>query len=128
MEVSKAINLGDSYAWSFLPFFEKRLSKCALNLFFYFRPADYKAAPHQILIAWDQMPWPLVIRARSARDTQKEIDVLLATHRIPRPFWKNWPLLVSKENPEKIVALVGIRALEEFQFNSEGRCVCLWNV
>ena len=76
-------------------------------------------------MAWDKLPWPLALRARQSSDSEAEIDRILAKQKVPRPFWKHWPLVVSAQQPETVVAVAGVGALSRFVAKDVGRCVCM---
>ena len=119
------VPLGASTAWSFLGSAPKKMIRFDHNLFFYFRPLDQPAKASELRLAWDQLPWPLMIRGRIEEDPKRELDDVLSRNKIPRPFWKNWPLLVSLEDPSKIVAVIGVEVLKKYKLEGVGRCVSM---
>lgn len=125
VEIGRRISVGSSTAWSFLASAPRRLSRLQLSVHLYFRPVDQVVHANQVKLAWDEMPWPLSIRKRCQDDSKRELDEILSRNKIPRPFWKNWPLLVSSEDPSKIIALVGLEPLKKYHLNGVGRCVSM---
>jgi len=127
VDFGKKIELGASTAWSFIPSAPERFKKVELSVFFTFRapkPGQHRAlSGKDVSLSWDRLPWPLLIRARNSNDKAPELDRILALAKIPRPFWAEWPLMVSRENPDKIIGLVGVGAFEEYQLKGVGRCV-----
>jgi len=125
VEISRRVNLGTSCAWGFLGSQLKALSNYQLSVFFLFRPPQHQASENCQLMNWDRLPWPLVLRARQSDDPRRELDEILSRKKIPRPFWRDWPLLVSRDDPSKIVAMVALSPLKEYHLTGVGRCVSM---
>ncbi len=123
VELGKRMSLGISTAWSFLPGAPEKFIALQLSTFFLFRPPETSWLEQKHILAWDQIPWPLMIRHRGTSDAHNRLDKILAQNRIPRPFWKSWPLLVSAQDPARIIALLGLEVFEEFRLKKLGRCV-----
>ena len=132
VELGKKIELGASTAWSFMPQAPERFKRIPLGIYLMFRPPELKSNPGTILFAWDKLPWPLQIRARKTTDAGAPLDRILAKAKIPRPFWAEWPVLVGRgksnaatqdSEADRVVGLVGLGALPEYQLNGVGRCV-----
>ena len=124
VELGKRIALGSSTAWSFVEGAPEKFRPLELGVYFLFRPPQMIQG-RRMLFSWERLPWPLAIRKREDADDHGQLDRLLMGAKIPRPFWKNWPLVVSQENPPKIVALLGVVILPEFALQRVGRCVSM---
>jgi tRNA(Ile)-lysidine synthase len=125
VELGKNIVLGQSTAWSFLPLAKEKFRSLELSIGFLFKPPHAESIKNPMCMSWNKIPWPLAIRRRSPEDAGAEFDKILARTRIPRPFWKNWPLVVSQQDPLKVVGLVGLEILPEFRLTELGRCVSM---
>lgn len=127
IEMGRRFLLGSSLAWSFLPASPKALKLFELSVNLAFRAPEAASTLHQtgkaIPLAWEKLPSTLALRAKKKSDPAW-VDSLLSKAKIPRPFHKNWPLLVSYENPETIIAVTGLDAHEDFKLSDLGRCVC----
>jgi len=125
LELGKRIDLGRSTAWSFISDSPERFRAMDYSLFLVFRPPEAAAQKNGMKLSWNALPWPLVLRSRIQTDPSRELDRILAKHRIPRPFWKEWPLIVSRQDPKIIVAVLGIHVFDAFRLKNSGRCVCI---
>ncbi len=122
IEIGKRFDLGTSMAWSFLPGSPEAFRPWGLSVFLVFRQPGSESAKAQRL-AWDRLPWPLVVR--TPRRGEAEVERLLKLLKIPAPYHKAWPLLCSAENPDKVVALVGLQVLPAYRADASGRSVSL---
>jgi tRNA(Ile)-lysidine synthetase-like protein len=125
VELGKTLPLGVSTAWSFLKASTEKFRSLELAVSFNFRPPSEESLKNKLSLAWDKIPWPLMIRAREESDLGAEFDKILAQNKIPRPFWKNWPLIVSAQNPKQVIGFVGVEILPEFRLTNLGRCVSM---
>jgi tRNA(Ile)-lysidine synthetase-like protein len=127
VELGKRISFGSSTAWSFLKGSAGGFHQGQFSVFLLFRPPTKVVTDEKNTsqMSWDRLPWPLLVRGRREEDSSKELDESLARHRVPKPFWKAWPLLVSREDPSKIVALLGVEVLKEYRLTKVGRCVSM---
>ncbi|MBS1982804.1 MAG: tRNA lysidine(34) synthetase TilS [Bdellovibrionales bacterium] len=121
LELGRRVSLGSSMAWSFLPSAPARLKHYELGCMLVFRDPRTAILGKGLVLDWNRSPWPLTLRAKRAGE--EKIDKILRLAGIPKPYWKHWPLLVSAENPERIVAVAGLEVLEEFRLVGAGRPV-----
>lgn len=125
VELSKRMSFGISTAWSFIPGAPEKFVPTEMAGFFLFRPPEGNWIGKPTIFSWDALPWPLKIRHRKKTDAHTALDKILARYRIPRPFWKSWPLVVSAQNDETIVALLGLEVLDAYRLKKLGRCVSM---
>lgn len=127
LAMGRRLVLGTSLAWSFLPASPKALRPFELSVNLAFRAPETVAtlAPQgkSIPLAWEKLPKRLGLRAKKKSDPDW-VEAALVRARVPKPYHRSWPLLVSLENPETIVAVTGLEAHENFRLNDLGRCVC----
>jgi tRNA(Ile)-lysidine synthase len=118
--------LGTSLAWSFLEFegvktFTPYEFSILLNMAGSKPSSTHK---NEQCLDWDKVPMQLVIR----QSTPKELSQFkryFENAKIPTPYRKAWPLLVSANNLEEKVAIVGLHVFEKFAYQGVGRCVAL---
>lgn len=128
LELGSRVDLGASIAWSFLkgaPQDAGKLQRPRLLAQTIFRSPDQIATGSTVKFSWSQIPWPLSLRSRQDADSGREIEEVLMKARIPRPYWRSWPLIVSRQNPSEVLGLMGLGALKAFEAQDGGRCVAV---
>ena len=129
VELDRRVSLGNSMAWSYLQANESSLSMGPRflhhSMFFTLR-APGANRPRELQLDWNKLPWPLAVvsRSRLKAPLPLNIDALLTKAKIPEPYWAEWPVVVSRDDPQKIVMVVGLKALDEYLLKTVGRCVC----
>jgi tRNA(Ile)-lysidine synthase len=123
-EFSKRISLGASLAWSFLPSSNIRQSPVSLAAMAAFTRPGQRLGAGTLLLSWERTPWPLVIRTMRASELPR-FQSLLKSYGVPKPYWRQWPLLASQDSPNDVVALFGLMALDPFEAKGEERSVSI---
>lgn len=123
VELGQKISLGSSLAWSFIPGAPAQLRNYQLSLYLVFRDPQRSSAG-RLQLAWNKLPAHLALRARHRADA-KDLDAPLEKLNIPKPYWKAWPLLVNRDLPHEVIALVGVKVLAPYALRDLERCVCL---
>ena len=114
VELGRRAMLGASMAWSFLPGSPGKLRFLDWGAYFVFRdPRSAQLRPGSLELHWSKTPWPLVIRRRLASEADA-VDKQLRQAGIPKPYWKNWPIVADAQNLDRRVAVLGIAVEKEF--------------
>jgi tRNA(Ile)-lysidine synthetase-like protein len=124
LEINKRASLGSSLAWSFLAASPVRQHPVNLSVLASFTRPGQKWNAGTLLLSWDRTPWPLLVRAPRS-DEMSQLQGVLKTFGIPKPYWKQWPVLVSQDNPKQIVGLLGLKVWDDFRAQAEERSVSI---
>ncbi len=124
LEFSKRISLGASLAWSFLPSSNIRNAPVALSVLAAFTRPRQRLGTGTLLLSWERTPWPLVVRALRPAELGR-FQGLLKAFGVPRPYWRQWPVLCSQDSPGEVVALFGLKVLEPYEAKGEERSVSI---
>jgi tRNA(Ile)-lysidine synthase len=119
---SRRLTLGSSIAWSFLPCSSRETGRAqTLALLANFRsPMDSLKLGRRVFtldIAWEKCPWPLGVSslAKMDREAAALVTEVFLRHRIPEGYRRSWPLLVSLKEPRKVIGVVGVEVLQNYQ-------------
>ena len=99
-------------------FAEEALKKASL--------LDQKLAAGEIACAWEQLPYPLILRQRRPSDGAW-IDQALKQNGVPRIFGTRWPVLSGPLPGDKALVAVGLAAHSSVAFDGSGRCLSVKN-
>jgi len=124
LEISKRASLGASLAWSFLPASSARQTPVSLSVMTAFTRPGQRVGTGTLLLSWEKTPWPLVVRAMSSAE-QSRFQGLLKAFGVPKPYWRQWPVLVSRDSPSQVVSIFGLKVLEAFEAKGEERSVSI---
>jgi tRNA(Ile)-lysidine synthetase-like protein len=125
VDVGKRISLNPSMAWSFLPSAPLKQSQIALNMMMSFKSPSQRSPAGTLRLAWDRLPWPLALRSSSSAAELVQVQGVLKSYGIPKPYWKAWPLLVSQDRPDIVVGVVGLKVFDGFEAKGGERCVSI---
>jgi len=124
LEFSKRASLGASLAWSFLPSSNIRQAPVNLSVMAAFTRPGQRIGAGTLLLSWERTPWPLVVRAiRPAELTR--FQSVLKSFGVPKPYWRQWPVLVSQDNPSDVVSIFGLKVLDPYETKGEERSVSI---
>jgi tRNA(Ile)-lysidine synthetase-like protein len=124
IDVGKRVSLAASMAWSFLPSAPLKQSQIALSMLMSFKSPSQRLQTGTLRLAWDRLPWPLALRMPKSTEMPQVQDVL-KSYGIPKPYWKAWPLLVSQERSDVVIGVVGLKIFEGFEAKGSERCVSI---
>jgi hypothetical protein len=85
-----------------------------------------KLAAGEIACAWEQLPYPLILRQRRPSDGAW-IDQALKQNGVPRIFGTRWPVLSGPLPGDKALVAVGLAAHSSVAFDGSGRCLSVKN-
>ena len=115
VELGRRISLGASMAWSFLPSAPGKLRNLDWGVYFVFRdPRSAQVRGPGQELHWSKTPWPLAIRKKLSSEAEA-VDRYLRQAGIPKPYWKNWPIVADAQNLDRRVAVLGIAVEKEFE-------------
>jgi tRNA(Ile)-lysidine synthase len=124
LEFSKRSSVGASLAWSFLPSSNVRQAPVNLSVMAAFTRPGQRVGAGTLLLSWERTPWPLLLRAMSASELARH-QTMLKAFGVPKPYWKQWPVLVSQDSPQEIVALFGLKVMDTYEAKGEERSVSI---
>ncbi|MBP7845043.1 MAG: tRNA lysidine(34) synthetase TilS [Proteobacteria bacterium] len=125
MTIQQRVFLGQSMAWSFLNFNDvKKFTSYDFSIMLNFKVSGMMPSSSETFLIWDKLPSSFVIR-KPASSEVTELRRYFETAKIPRPFHREWPLLVSAENLREKIAIIGLCPFEKYAYQGVGRCVAL---
>ncbi|MEO5668171.1 MAG: hypothetical protein ABIR96_08945, partial [Bdellovibrionota bacterium] len=124
IEFSKRASLGASLAWSFLPSSNLRQVPVNLSVMAAFTRPGQRMGAGTLLLSWERAPWPLVIRAMRAEELP-HYQGLLKAFGVPKPYWRQWPVLASQDNSNQIVSIFGLKVLDPYEAKGDERSVSI---
>jgi tRNA(Ile)-lysidine synthetase-like protein len=122
--LQQRVMLGSSVAWSFLDRQDvKKFTPYELSILLHFR-SPQSATSTDILLNWDNLPSKLALRKASSSE-MPDLRRYFEKANIPRPFQREWPLLVALDSPREKICVLGLHVFERYAYQSVGRCVAL---
>jgi tRNA(Ile)-lysidine synthetase-like protein len=122
IEIGKRFLCGRSMAWSFLPSAPEKFRPFDMSVYLVFRQPGMEKSK-ALKLAWDKLPWPLVVRRK--KNAEPRVERVLEAFGVPKPYWKGWPVLVSAENPDEVVALLGLHVEPAYRMEKAGRFISM---
>jgi tRNA(Ile)-lysidine synthetase-like protein len=124
LEISKRTAFGASLGWSFLPSSTIRQSPVSLSLMPAFTRPGQRLGAGTLLLSWERTPWPLAVRSMQASELARFQQILKAFG-VPKPYWRQWPVIVSQDKTSEVVALFGLKVLEPYEAQGGERSVSI---
>jgi|GEM_PF-786335 len=122
IEIGRRFLCGRSMAWSFVPAAPEKFRPMDLSVYLVFRQPGMEKSK-ALKLAWDKLPWPLAVRRKKV--SEPRVEKILASFHVPKPYWKGWPVLVSVENPEEVIALLGLHVEPAYRTDKPGRFISM---
>lgn len=116
--IGNRVSLGESMAWSFCPNAPEPL-KVYKHLVYLLLKDPRTVASGALLLNWRRLPQQIgLVKAGHVRSSF--VDMVLESAKIPVPYRSLWPILVDRNQPQIPLAVVGLRAVSEYEWNGEG--------
>ncbi len=116
--IGNRVSLGESMAWSFCPNAPEPM-KPFKHIMYLVLKDPRNVMPHTLVLNWRRLPRELGLVTAGVVNSDA-VFAVLENAKIPAPYRPHWPVLVDMHNHQNALAVVGLKAIGECEWNGEG--------